>query len=181
MPYPWNAGDTLNAADLNDYAGLVFIKSQTVTAGVASVTVTNAFSSQFDNYRVTLTGGAASSDGNVHMALGSTTTGYYAKLAYLPWGSTTWAFVTDSNAAKWTAVGVSRTTGLQAAINLYQPFNVARTVYESRYVGPKTNSVFGTSGGFVDNGTSYTSFTLSLSLGTFSYTPTIRVYGFNNG
>jgi len=181
MTYPWAAGETLTATDLNNYAGLIFIKSQTVTAGVSSVTVTDAFSSTFDNYRITLTGGASSADGNVQMQLGSTTTGYYAKLAYLPWGSTTWAFTTDSNAALWTAPGVSRTTGLQAAVDLYQPYAAARTVYESRYVGPKTNSVFGTSGGFENSATQHTSFTFSLSTGTFSFSPVIRVYGYNNG
>lgn len=181
MTYPWAAGEVLTAADLNNYAGLVFIKSQTVSAGVSSVTVTGAFSSTFDNYRITLTGGAASADGDIRMAIGSATTGYYSKLAYLPWGTTTWAFATDSNAAQFSYVGSARTTGLHAAVNVYGPYTATRTVIDSTYVGPKTNSVTGMYGGFLNDAGSYTSVTFSLSTGTFSFTPIIRVYGYNNG
>lgn len=53
MAFPYSSGDVLTAADLNQSSGLVFIKSLTVGSGVSSVTITNAFSSTFQNYKVT--------------------------------------------------------------------------------------------------------------------------------
>ena len=49
MAFPWNAGDTLNAADLNDYAGLVYMKTVTVGSAVTSVGVTGL--TGFDAYQ----------------------------------------------------------------------------------------------------------------------------------
>ena len=60
MAFPYSSGDVLTAADLNASSGLVFIKSQTIGSGVSSVTVTNVFSSTFENYKVVTTGIAAS-------------------------------------------------------------------------------------------------------------------------
>ena len=64
MTYPWSSGEVLTAADLNAYAGLVLLSTTTITPGVTSVTVSSAFSSTFDNYRiiVDVTGVNVSSD-----------------------------------------------------------------------------------------------------------------------
>jgi hypothetical protein len=51
MTYPWASGEVLTAADLNAYAGLILVKTQTIGTAVSSVTVTGAFSSTFQNYR----------------------------------------------------------------------------------------------------------------------------------
>ncbi len=49
MTYPsFSAGDILTAADMNA-VGLWLVKTQTVGTAVASVTVTDAFSSTYDN------------------------------------------------------------------------------------------------------------------------------------
>jgi len=161
--------------------GLTLVKTQTVSSGVSSVTVTDAFSSTFQNYRITITSGAASANGNIRMTIGGATTGYYATLAYLAYGSTTWGFVTDSNAAQFSAVGAAVTTGVHAAVNVYTPAVAQRTVYDSTYVGPRTGSVLGLSAGFLNDANLYTSVTFSLSTGTFSYTPVIKIYGYNDG
>jgi len=63
--------DTVEA--LQNYAGMVLVKSQTVGSSVSSVTVTNAFSATFSNYRVSFTGFncSASSGETMQIRLGN--------------------------------------------------------------------------------------------------------------
>ena len=75
MGYPdFAPGDVLTAADM-DAVGLWLVKTQTVGTGVSSVTVTGAFSSTYDNYFVTYTGGTGSTQTPLRIQMGSTTTG----------------------------------------------------------------------------------------------------------
>jgi hypothetical protein len=82
MTYPWSSGEVLTAADLNAYAGLILVKTQTIGTAVSSVTVTDAFSSTFDNYRIIVGGGTQSASTTIEFRLGSSTTGYYGFLTY---------------------------------------------------------------------------------------------------
>ena len=53
----FTTGEVLTAADTNTYlanSGLVLVKSQTIGTGVASVTISDAFSTTYDNYRITI-------------------------------------------------------------------------------------------------------------------------------
>ncbi len=171
--------DTVEA--LQEYAGLVLVKTQTVGSGVSSVTVTGAFSSAFRNYRIIITGGSGTNDGSIQMRLGTTTTGYYSNLAHIAYGGNSWSFLNDVNGSQFSFVGSTRTTCINLACDIYNPFAGARTVYESTYVGAKTNSITGFTAGFHDANTSFTDVTFTLEYGTVQYTPTIRIYGFNNG
>ena len=159
--------------------GLIFIKSQDVGTAVSSVEVTSAFSSTYDHYKIIYAGGTASADGDLGIKLGSTTTGYYMTLAYLAWGGTTWGFVTTSNGSSFGNVGSSRTTANFLNVDIFNPFASDETSISGQYVGPKTNSVLGPIGGFLNNTTSYTSFTISPNTGTLTG-GTIRVYGYRN-
>ena len=76
----FTTGEVLTASDTNTYltnSGLVYIKQQTVGSGVASVTVSDAFSSTYDSYLIIDTGGTMSSDTALTMQLGAQVTGYY--------------------------------------------------------------------------------------------------------
>ena len=86
MTYPsFTSGEVLTAADMNA-VGLWLVKTQTVGTAVASVTVTDAFSSTYDNYRIIYTGGAASTSCVLSLQFGiggtMTTTNYYGVAAY---------------------------------------------------------------------------------------------------
>ena len=78
MAFPYSSGDVLTAADLNQSSGLVLVKTQTIGSGVSSVTVSDAFSSTFDHYLITASGGAGSTQMGIGLTLGASTTGYYA-------------------------------------------------------------------------------------------------------
>ena len=78
----FTAGEVLNASDTNTYlanSGLVYIKQQTIGNLVPSVTVTDAFSADYDNYRVIVTGGVGSAAQAINLRLGASATGYYLR------------------------------------------------------------------------------------------------------
>ena len=67
-----------------------------------------------------------------------------------------------------------------ANTDIYSPFLAARTSYTWNYSGivSGANGFYSTGGGFLDNATSYTAFTLTPSSGTITG-GTIAVYGYN--
>jgi len=180
MTYPWAAGEVLTAADLNNYAGLVFIKSQTVGSGVSSVTVTDVFSSTFDNYKIIY---RITTSVNVNMGLTidgvTSATGYDSKAFY----STVFAaggFTAALNAAGafWTVGWSNAGEPANASIEIYQPYQNSRVRFSSQF----SSYVAGVSNGatVATGGTQSTDFTLAPASGTFTG-GTIRVYGYNNG
>ena len=59
----FTANSVLTAADTNTYlanSGLVYVTSQTVGTAVASVTVSSAFNSSFDSYKIVYAGDGGS-------------------------------------------------------------------------------------------------------------------------
>ena len=178
MPVPdFSPGEVLTAAAM-DSIGLWLVKTQTVGTGVSSVEVTSAFSADYDNYRITWTGGTLSGVENMRMILGATATGYYSQLIYQAYASSLapLANVPDNNAVRWSFVGVGTTAFASVRVELFNPNRTTRTLMSSPYA---SNTIAGTSNGFLDNATAYTSFTLSPAAGTMTG-GTIRVYGFRN-
>lgn len=177
MTYPvFASGDVLNATDMNA-VGLWLVKSQTVGSGVSSVTVTAAFSSTYDNYRITYTGGTASASTNLRMTLGGSTTGYYNTLVYGTFATTAvTANVNDNNSAQWSWVGSGTTDFARLVVELQNPFLTTRTFLSATYsdVGNA-----GAANGFLGNNTSHTAFTITPASGTLTG-GTIRVYGYRN-
>ena len=161
-------------------SGLVLIKTQTIGTTVSSVTVTDAFSSTYDNYMITVTGGVASIDGGaIGLQLGATTTGYYAGYGRITYSSAAASNANDNNAAQFVRSGRSSTNTLFANIYLHGPNLAKNTFYQAWDIEGATGSVGGYGAGFVNNSTQYTAFTLNASTGTWTG-GTIRVYGYVN-
>jgi hypothetical protein len=185
MPTPptFTAYTPLTAAQLNQ-AGLWLVKSQAVGSGVASVTVNNAFSADYDNYKVVWSGGQSSAAAEIYMQLttGGTasTTGYYGTLV---WASVTTAAVAgaaNNNAAQWSWAGGGAGANNGAAsvnVDLLNPFGAMRTRLHNAQTLYAT--VYGTYTGLHDVGTSYDGFKLTPASGTITG-GTIRVYGYRN-
>ena len=179
MSFPlFASGDVLNASDMNG-VGLWLVKTQTVGTGVASVTVTGAFSADYDNYLITYEGAVVSASGEaVRLQLGSTTTGYFGNLIYGSFTSPTPAVIGDNNTANWTHCAGANNNRTNASINLYNPFRTVPTHVFSYIYADSSNA--GTKRGFLNNSTSYTAFTM-LAGTTGNFTGgTIRVYGYRN-
>jgi hypothetical protein len=175
MPVPvFTSGEILTAANMNQ-VGLWLIKTQTIGSAVSSVTVSDVFSSSFDNYLITVNGGASSSNGVLRLQFGSTTSGYYYQLLFAAWGSTPLA-EGSSVLTYINSVGASLTNGLQMFCQVFNPNTATRTTVQAQNI---RTSEAGTTFGLLDNTTQYTGFNILASAGTLTG-GTIRVYGYRN-
>lgn len=159
--------------------GLTLVKSQVIGTTVASVNVTDAFSATYDAYKIIVTGAISSSNQNIALKLGSTTTGYYAGYHSVSYASATTLAESDNNAASFTLSGYSGTNNVSLNVELQNPF-LSKTTIFNNLTGPAATSASGRIGnGFQNSTTSFTDFTLTPSSGTLTG-GTIRVYGYNN-
>lgn len=164
-------------------SGLTLVKSQTIGTTVASVTVTDAFSSTYDNYYISITGGVASAMNRLNLTLGATSTGYYRFYIYGQYNGVTVNGENASNAASFSDVVIGSTDSLTGHFHLFAPNQAAHTRINFVNAGgnvsyPQDGNMF-VGGGFLNNQTQYTAFTLTASTGTISG-GTIRVYGYQN-
>jgi hypothetical protein len=160
-------------------SGLTLIKAQTIGSGVSSVTVTDAFSATYDNYLITISGGVSSANVNIGMILGATTSGYAYNNIYMAYSSAT-VNGEQSNgvAASWIRVGRTSTNSLDGEIVLKLPFETKRTTANWRTSTSIAGELWSIGGGYLDNATSYTAFTLTPSSSATLTGGTICVYGY---
>jgi hypothetical protein len=158
--------------------GLVLVKSQVVGSAVSSVEVTGAFSATYDNYKISYSGGSGSSVSGISMVLGATATGYYNSLIYTTHGSATVSVTTATNAVNWITAG-SQNSIPMLNLEIQNPFLSVKTLANSSRSDGETGGLIGFWGGYLNNTTSYTAFTIEPVAGTFTG-GTIRVYGYAN-
>jgi hypothetical protein len=178
MSYPsFSVGEVLTAADMNA-VGLWLVKTQTVGTGVSTVTVTGAFSSTYENYLITYSGGTQSASTDIYMQLGSSTTGYFGVLYYTltSGGTPTVAVNNNNNRADWVGGGQANQSS-HARVELMGPNLAAYTKIRNASYQNDTN--YGTYQGEHRVATSYTSFLIGVASGTMTG-GTIRVYGYRN-
>lgn len=177
MGFPtFTTGDVLTAADMNA-VGLWLVKTQTIGTAVSSVTVTDAFSSTYDNYVIHLSGGTASAGASLRLQLGSATTAYYAGYVQVTLATGVVAGTADNNAALFSTVGVTDTDGLSMSVTVLGPNLAKHTwIHGMAQVG---NAVTRTFSGKQSSTTQFTAFTISPNTGTLTG-GTIRVYGYRN-
>ncbi len=159
-------------------SGLTLISTTTIGSAVSSVTVSNAFSSTYENYKIVVSGGAGSTSNNIAMQLGATTTGYYGSFVRYNYDGTA-AISTDNNAASFTRFGYMNTNGLMACCDLIGPNLAKNTFLNGGAAYASTVNGAGAYHAFLDNTTQYTAFTLAPPTGTMTG-GTIRVYGYAN-
>jgi hypothetical protein len=174
----FTTGEVLTASDTNTYlanSGLVFIKQQTIGTTVASVTVSSAFSSTYDNYLVTISGNSASATNNLLFQLsGATGSTYFTNLMYWAYGSA--GLNGFGPAATTTATVCQAYVGEPYVIklDLFNPNLAKRTYGFFNETGANNGGV----GQFMETGVAqHTGFTLSTSSGTITG-GTITVYGY---
>jgi hypothetical protein len=168
------------AAAAGGGSGLVLVKTQTIGSAVSTITVSDAFSTTYDNYRVIISGGAASTACEINMTLGSTTTNY--------------------NVTRYSSVNTDNVIGLNnydsigsfagifnGSTNSFSGIADISCPYLSKYtsiygVAQRTDTGRRTYASFdhLANTTSYTAFTLTLTDGATATGGTIKVYGYAN-
>jgi len=178
MTYPFSSGDVLTASDLNAYAGLILVKTQTVGTAVSSVTVTGAFSSTFENYRIVVN---SSTSDNSAMLFGLVSGGanwYGNRLEMINTLTTTTAIASGSGGTTNAEVGRGGNARQSfISIDVYSPALSFRKGVTGNYYGSGYNGTFGYES---PDAAVRTGFVLSRTTGTFN-SGNIRVYGYNNG
>ena len=168
---------TLWTALGGNYPGLRLIKKQTIGTAVSVVTVTGAFSAAYENYKIIVTGGTASTNNFARVILGSTTTGYSQKNWYGVYTNNTIAGAGYSANTAWEALVRGVTNGLNGTFDLQSP-NLAKATgmdYQNKELAGGGYVEQGA--GFLNDTTQYTAFTLTANAGTWTG-GTIYVYGY---
>jgi hypothetical protein len=190
-PPDFTSGAILTAAQMNEIA-LWKITSCTVSStggtsatasngvvtignGNTALVISNAFSADFDNYVIRISGGGTDANRQGYLQMGSTTANYAYQLVFGSFGNTSQA-VGLTGAAQFDYSFSGNTTSLNGMIELNSPFLAERTFMQSPWIQSDTA---GRTQGFLSDTTSYTSFRLSLSGGSFTG-GTVRVYGYRN-
>ena len=178
MTYPsFSSGDVLNASDMNA-VGLWLVKSQTIGTGVSSVTVTGAFSADYDNYRIIVAGGVGSTAStSMRLTLGASATAYYGNLVYYQYAVAATNYAQDNNAARFSFVANAGSNQFATSFDLLNPFLAKWTVVkDAAWVA---NNAAGDYSGVHQSAVSYSAFTLTPEIGTLTG-GSIRVYGYRN-
>lgn len=189
LPYPTSTDLVKDGAtaiesladDVDVKTGLVLVKSQTVGTAVTSVTVTNAFSSTFANYRIIMHGGTGSAAWlEVQLRLGASAASYYNCLVYGTFGGAAPASAGNSNQAQFSYAGSVGTQESAVDITLFGPQLTKYTGFVAPHIQYTTVGAAGVNTGYHAVRTAYTGFDLRLPTGTMTG-GIIRVYGYNLG
>jgi len=164
--------------------GLVLVTSQSITAGVSTVSVSNAFSATYDAYKIIVSGVSATGPVSLSMTIGGSTTGYYSSVTSggdYTVATGTLGFANQNNATSTTinciaATGTQSTTG--STIEMQNPFAATSTTFQISGSDPRTGGAgLRTGSGYHSVATSYTSFAIVISGQTFNG-GRISVYGY---
>jgi hypothetical protein len=156
-----------------DYPGLRLIKTQTVGTGVSSVTVNDAFSATYRNYKIVMNGGT-SSGAVINMNFVGSSASYYNTLVLSTYASASPFAATTNNGAGWLYWGFSDTSQQLVDVDVYSPFASTFSHMRGVYIGGLDA---GTTAGVHKVAASYTGFTLTPASGTLTG-GTIYVYGY---
>jgi len=170
----------LPASDINTYltnGGLVYVKQQTVSGNPTSITVTNAFSAEYDNYRITVTGMIPTIQDSFRLMIGSgRTNGHYGVMNYDSSGGGATATLRTVNAASnYCILNQNNVNNSQFTCDILSPFLATRTTIIGAGFGRLFYCDFA---GADDSLVSYTSFTLLTDGASTLSNGTITVHGY---
>jgi hypothetical protein len=159
--------------------GLTLITAQTIGTTVSSVTVTGAFSSTYDNYKIIISGGVGSANMNLLLTLGATAAGYYWVNHETTYSGGADGSSTGNNTSSWRAGGANTNTIYQN-IEIMSPNLAKNTTFQGGFGGNNSLvTAVSSMAGILNDSTQYTAFTLTTSTGTITG-GTIRVFGYLN-
>lgn len=176
----YNGSAWVMIGDSDQPPSLQLTKTQTVGSGVSSVTVSDAFSDDFEVYQITWTGGTMSTSTAMKMRLNNiTSTNYYGFLVYSSVSSGSPVGAVDNANTDWVYAGGGNPD--QAGVNCFveNPFQTKFKFIRNSSVtyGITTSGALGVYNGFTNVTTSCTGFILTPFSGTMTG-GTVRVYGY---
>jgi hypothetical protein len=170
--------EILTSNDVNTFlanSGLVFVKQQAIAAGGTAVTITDAFSSTYDSYRVVYEniGGNAGFSAFITLSASTGTTYYWAG-RYWPYTGAIGDAQSGgaTNSGFWLGIMGAGNSG---AFDIINPYYSGAT---TRFHGQSENATYSNVFQGYDSGTgSSTAFTITLASGTLG-AGTVTVYGY---
>ena len=160
-------------------AGLVHISRTTIGTAVSSVTVSDAFSSDYDNYRIIVAGSVGSINLTIALRFGSTASGYKFAVQQNTFAGSASSSGTTS-ASQLNLGGVADSAGSEGhcVIDVSGPNLACGTgVTSSTIYGHPTVGRLDTFGGVEPSSTQHTAFDILATSGTMTG-GTIDVYGY---
>jgi hypothetical protein len=160
--------------------GLELVKTQAVGSSVTSVTVSDAWSADYDVYEVLYTDGTMSNvSAQMQARVGGVSSGYKTNVIYSFYSTpTTVQGAGVSGTGFWFIGGNKQSTTngpCYVAFRITNPFVAKYTFLSSQMYGAETT--VGTANGVLDTTASYTSLTLLTDTGTFSG-GNVKIYGY---
>lgn len=186
MGFPFSSGDVLTAADLNASSGLVLIRSETAGTNVSSLNMNDVFTSTFDDYLITVSGGTFNTantqvSGYLVASGAASFTGYKNRLLYSSYTATTplaASTTTNQKILWWGGTKANATAPVFCRLRIMGPARSAGTFMSSDAYG--TDTTGGNSTCYHSVATSYDGFRFGPETGTMTGC-VVRVYGYNNG
>jgi hypothetical protein len=182
MSFPsFASGEVLTAADMNA-VGMWLVKTQTIGSGVASVSISNAFSANYDNYRIIINDVTASTSGNLYFQFqdssgNNITTAFYAASGFYQLASTTLNGSWGTTGTFWETMPMSTGSTNHCGFDLLAP-NLAKFTRANGF-GGMAEAVSFMYSGLHRVATAYPAFRIYPGSGTITG-GTIRVYGYRN-
>jgi hypothetical protein len=182
----FSAGEILTSDVMNDvsilgnYQGLFHIKTQTIGNAVSSVTVTGAFSSDFDDYLVAVNTVVSANQPNLGLRLGATATNYAYAGSYQNFTGGAVTVDSSTTATYWNIGACGNGTTGSGRVDFHATVKSPQLAQQSFYVvnnGSLAWTNFYT--GYLNNTTQYTALTILPTSGTITG-GTVRVYGYRN-
>ena len=155
--------------------GLTLISTTTIGTAVASVTVSNAFSSTYDNYKIMISGGVSSATVSLRLQLGAVTSGYRVQLFYAGYNTTPLAAGGTTNAS-FIYAGNANSSRITMNTDIMGP-NLAKPTQMFTQLAAVSDA--GATQCYLDGTDQFTSFTIIPDSGTLTG-GTIRIYGYQN-
>jgi hypothetical protein len=182
----FSAGEILTSDVMNDvstlgnYQGLFHINTQTIGSGVSSVTVSGAFSSDFDDYLITVNTVVSANQPNLGLRLGATASGYAYAGNYQNFTGGAVTVDSSTTATYWNIGACGNGTSGQGRVDFHATVKSPQLAQQSYYV-VNNGSLAWTNfySGYLNNTTQYTALTILPSSGTITG-GTVRIYGYRN-
>jgi hypothetical protein len=149
----------------------------TIGAGNTSVTVANAFSSTYDNYKIIVSGGTSSAQVSLKFELGGSAGSYYGTYIYANYATATPLSATINAQQSMLYAGGADINALNMNLELQNPFLAKITNIQALMVGWGNNRGIAVCDHEVAS--SFTSFRIFPDSGNIS-SGQIRVYGYRN-
>ena len=176
-PPDFTSGQILTAAQMNA-VGLWLVKTQTIGTGVTSVSVTDAFPSDYSNFKILIeildSNGTGS---NTFQLTGLTGSNYFTGGSFGSWGSGTQSGYGPAVMTSWiVSANTVAGTGIFIDMELMNP-NVARRKYASNFSQAGNGHL--SMNHYCTSTSTATGFTLGKAGDTMTG-GTIRIYGYRN-